>query len=890
MQDVTMAAEKDEYQYKFSIIMSVYNVEEYIEEAVESILQQDIGFKENVQVVFVDDGSTDNSGKICDDYRNAYPDNIIVVHKENGGLSSARNEGLKHVKGEYVNFFDPDDILSINTLREVRNFFDEKGEEIDIVSIPLIFFGDKKGQHPLNNKFNHGTRVINLDLEPNCFQLSAASSFFKNRMARMMDFDTQLTTAEDAKEIIKLLLHSRKLGVVSDVKYYYRFRNTSIVRNARKKITWYKEYLLRFSKWVLDYSNFKLGEVPLFVQYTVMYDLQWKIQEQHKPEILSAEEFEETKKVILEVLSRLDDLAILAQKQIFVDHKLWILKLKNENAFQRFLYNNTLLLCNKERAVLSVENLRTRIHFIHIKDNTLEVEFSENIPVATDFKDVRAFLNLNGKYVECMLLSKEEHLFFWDEVITERWMFRIAIPLTQLNSKNIIRFVTLYDGIKVEKHNIFYDKYAPISNIKHAFYFKNGYMLTRYGREIRLEKCGRKKCIEKELKFLRELWKKQNRKAVAVRLMTHILRAVNKKSIWLIADKADRADDNGEALYLYINKQKDKDIKAYFLVSKESKDYKRLKQYGSVVPYMSWRHKILYLLADNVISAYSHDEINNPFNGYSEPYRDLLQKCKFIFLQHGITKDDISKNVNKYHKNIAMFVCAAKEEYESIRNQISYGYFDDEVVLTGFPRYDRLYNDMGREIVIMPTWRRDLFGNYHAENSRWDLKPGFKESDYYKFYNNLLNHDRLLKSAKKWNYTINFVPHPVFFPYVEKFEIPNEITLWNTNVVYRDIFARNKLLITDFSSVAFDFAYLRKPVLYAHFDQNHYKEGYFDYERDGLGEVCYDIETLVDKIIEYIETDCKLKEKYRERIEEFFEFFDKKNCERVYEKIKILER
>ena len=72
------------YKYSFSIIMAVYNVEEYLEEAIESIIHQDIGFLDSVEIILVDDGSTDSSGCICDSYQKKYPDNIKVVHKKNG--------------------------------------------------------------------------------------------------------------------------------------------------------------------------------------------------------------------------------------------------------------------------------------------------------------------------------------------------------------------------------------------------------------------------------------------------------------------------------------------------------------------------------------------------------------------------------------------------------------------------------------------------------------------------------------------------------------------------------------------------------------------------------------------------------------------------------------
>ena len=78
---------KKEYEYKFSIIMAVYNVENYVAEAIDSLIAQDIGFEENVQLILIDDGSKDKSGEICDEYASLWPNNIVSLHKENGGVS-----------------------------------------------------------------------------------------------------------------------------------------------------------------------------------------------------------------------------------------------------------------------------------------------------------------------------------------------------------------------------------------------------------------------------------------------------------------------------------------------------------------------------------------------------------------------------------------------------------------------------------------------------------------------------------------------------------------------------------------------------------------------------------------------------------------------------------
>lgn len=127
-------------KYKVSVVTAVYNVEEYLQEMIESVIAQTIGF-ENIQLILIDDGSQDNSGQICDQYALQYPENIIVIHKENGGVSSARNEGLRYVKGEYINFTDADDMLENNALELMFAYLKENEEKIDLVAIPLKLLG-----------------------------------------------------------------------------------------------------------------------------------------------------------------------------------------------------------------------------------------------------------------------------------------------------------------------------------------------------------------------------------------------------------------------------------------------------------------------------------------------------------------------------------------------------------------------------------------------------------------------------------------------------------------------------------------------------------------------------------------------------------------------------
>ena len=98
-----------ERQFIISVVIPVYNVERYLAETLDSVIGQSLGFEKNIQIILVNDGSPDNSEEICLKYQNRFPDNIVYVKKENGGVSSARNEGIEYIKGKYVNFLDSDD-------------------------------------------------------------------------------------------------------------------------------------------------------------------------------------------------------------------------------------------------------------------------------------------------------------------------------------------------------------------------------------------------------------------------------------------------------------------------------------------------------------------------------------------------------------------------------------------------------------------------------------------------------------------------------------------------------------------------------------------------------------------------------------------------------------
>jgi CDP-glycerol glycerophosphotransferase (TagB/SpsB family) len=202
-----------------------------------------------------------------------------------------------------------------------------------------------------------------------------------------------------------------------------------------------------------------------------------------------------------------------------------------------------------------------------------------------------------------------------------------------------------------------------------------------------------------------------------------------------------------------------------------------------------------------------------------------------------------------------------------------YGYDKNVVKLTGMPRYDSLYDNNQRKIFFAPTWRFSID------------KDKLQKSEYCKKISRFLSDKNFIKKLKEHGYGLMFKPHPMFADIVSYFKADEYVEIIPYNVSYQTLFAESSLLITDFSSTAFDFAYLKKPVIYYHFFENHMGKSYFDYETMGFGEVTADYDKLIDMVIEYIDNDCVMKDEYKQRVNEFFAYFDKNNTRRVYDEV-----
>lgn len=360
-----------------------------------------------------------------------------------------------------------------------------------------------------------------------------------------------------------------------------------------------------------------------------------------------------------------------------------------------------------------------------------------------------------------------------------------------------------------------------------------------------------------------------------------VFRFVNKicgRKLWLICESGNTARDNGYYFFKYV-RQNYPDDYCFYVIDKKSDDYSKVKDYGNVIQFKSLKHWLYYLSAKYNISSQKNGNPNQPFFYFLHVSLGLYKNR--VFLQHGITKDDAEW---LYYKNTKFkhFICGAKREYDFIKEK--FGYPADNVNYTGFARFDNLHNINVNEnqILVMPTWRNWLGRNVNKLGRVQD----FEKTIFFKNWNRFLNDPDLIDYIEKNNIIIIFYPHINMQKYLKSFKNNSKnIKFYTIDNDIQEVLKKSSLLITDYSSVYMDFAYMKKPIIYYQFDideyrKRQYSEGYFNYEKDGFGPVFDNSESLVKFIVngKY----KRLSRKYANRVSNFFELYDDDNSYRIY--------
>ena len=365
---------------------------------------------------------------------------------------------------------------------------------------------------------------------------------------------------------------------------------------------------------------------------------------------------------------------------------------------------------------------------------------------------------------------------------------------------------------------------------------------------------------------------------VAVLLKPFVIHSRKKDPIWLIGENfGDCLQDNGYCFFQYCQKAK---IHAdVFFIAKEKsiKDNIFLSSKNNVLIYGSIRHIVYLFLADAFIYSHSQRDII---------YRKLLpifaKHKKFIFLQHGVTG---FKRINDFYNKRYLiepdiFIVVSAFEKSLFTRQ--FGAEENKIRITGFARYDNLKNGAEckarKQIAYIPTWRD------------WVKKAGFLDSRFYKHSYSFMVDNCLTQLLEKKNLIFKFYLHKNMKDYLSFFESKNyriQLIEFGQESVQK-IIIESSLLITDYSSVSWDFFYLDKPVIFFQVDLEDYlkyRGSYMDFKNDIFGDYADSKNNLFDLLEFYTDNNFKIKEKFKKEKSKYFRHIDKLNCKRIYEEI-----
>ena len=880
--------------YIFSVIISIFNTGRYLDDSIGSLLNQTIGFK-NIQIILVNDGSTDNSENICLKYKEKYEKNIIYIRIPHSGVSAARNIGLKHVKGIFVNFLDSDDKWSPNTFKNVYLFYKTK-KNVDIIGGRIKYFESINNYHFLDYKFN-STRIVNLNHDYHCIQLSTSSSFFRYSLIKGKKFDERVISGEDVKFIFNLLLIKPILALLKEAIYYYRKRSdsSSSMQNNEKNKKFYFSTINLVQQYLINLSILLYNKILPFVQFYIAYEILFRIKSLSF-RFLDYKSYKEYCSVIENLLKQIEDKYILEQKIFPSKLQIFALSIKYKKDLRNEINLNNNLFIYSNYSLINLKSKNDVISWIilDIKGNVLHLEGEDRIWLPRD--KFYYYCKLGNKifFPTYSFYSGFDYVTMFGCIHKGRIIsFDISLDI---NDEKQLLFYISYNDKEIQISTSFSSK-THIPSLENSYYTKEKYIVKKNNNNISIYKYDDNLVNIFELEYCSELISYNKEYLIDFRKKSIEFRIKNKfvkrKQIWLINDRKDQAGDNGEYFFRYLKKIKPKEIIFYFVLDKNCPDFERLKNFENVIDFNSSQYLNKFLETDKIISSVSEPWVDNAF-GIDGKYMINLYIFEYIYLKNGIIKDDLSWHLNKKKKNFDLIITSSKREYNSLLN-INYGYEKNNLALTGLPRFDNLieiHNRIQCEkiIIIYPTWRSYIKGTRDLITLKSIESESFINTTYFNFYNNLINNQQILDVMIQNDYTGIFCLHPNFASQYRYFNENNRFKI-KKQCNKQDLFAKASLLITDYSSIFFDFGYLQKPIIYTQFDyeeyrNRHFSKGYFDYKNDGFGQVCYDIQCTIKTIISEIKNKCVLKNFYYKRIKKFFQYHDDNNCFRTFMEIK----
>ncbi|MDY2627658.1 MAG: CDP-glycerol glycerophosphotransferase family protein [Lachnospiraceae bacterium] len=860
--------------------------------------------KKKITVIYLAEESTENT--LNELRKSGYPLQILKVC---GGMPDQRNcaigKALRKAEGAYITVVNEGDTFPENFLERINQISEHIPNEL------LISYNKKLDPSVLDSPLlscedgmYREDEQVNLKYDVSSFPVSLNGTFVPN-CEKIISLWEDKGIESEKNFLLKILLLSMNYYRIGSKVYTYvnpADCHFELYQGVYYK-EWYHEAVTDFMVPLLVCSEEKYGEVPRFLQYFTMYFMMCRLQanvDNRNKHVLEGEEAENYKDYFHRLLAYVDNSVLVCDKpeQKYYEKNVNLIRMFfqiKENDYSRdydYLFNgNNLSLVYDGYVIYNTRSLRVNVMFIEYENQHWEMDLS----VPSYFGRANYYVKLDKKlypvkYSESYSLTK-----YFGQSAYKRINFHASVPIKQDAREQKLQFVMEYKG----SYYIIAPEYKSHTSrltgaAKYAYWRFDKFIAFHSKNTIYIRQSNPLYTAYREIRLLAQMISSKTpgvRKRALLRMAYHATKPIyGKKKIWMFYDKIYKGGDSAEYLYKYASRFDD-GIDKYYLIDKNCPDRKRLEKEG-YKPLIrgSFKHRLIFLYADMMIVSNSTVFAFNDQGMKMSAYIRDLAKFHVACVQHGMSVQKIAIAQKRLRDNTRLYFCASKYEIENLSHPV-YDYVGyDALKLTGVPRYDGLVNNDQKIILISPTWRmQSAMLVTKNEGVARDYNPNFKNTDYFRVYNSLINDKRLIDAAKKYGYRINYVLHPIVSPQADDFDKNDYVDIIPAtgDMSYEKIFCESSLMVTDFSGVQFDFAYMRKPLVYLHHKDipQHYEEGTFHYDTMAFGEICHDNNELVDLLCEYMKNGCRMKDEYRRRADDFFAFNDHDNCKRIYEEM-----
>lgn len=358
-----------------SVVVPVFNKASHLEACFACLDAQTID-EDDLEVLFVDDGSTDDSAALCRAFAEGRPW-VRVIEQANGGVAAARNAGIGAARGRYLFFLDPDDTLSDETLKNVAGFFDTCGDEVDLVTYPIVSIRDGKRQR-LHHRYEvlSRTGVYDLALPANATIAQATMNVaVRNRFDGNVLFDyapaNGVVVHEDEKYCTDVLARTMQLGFCAEAEYRWMRSDEGASTAQRQPERLYDNNIALFEDFFGRYD----GEVPPYIQGLLVNDLSWKLKAGIAlPTHLEGAAYDEAVGRLGALLERVDDGLVLRHPNLRDDHRLFVLSLKRRDPLQWHAVPGALAVTRGGSPVFAASSAEVTLSRVAVRDEALHVE------------------------------------------------------------------------------------------------------------------------------------------------------------------------------------------------------------------------------------------------------------------------------------------------------------------------------------------------------------------------------------------------------------------------------------------------------------------------------------------------------------------------------------